>query len=122
MGKYEIMDWLKVQRLTGNDSWFKQADVTRGMRLDGLRVHPAVMSRAWPDLLCHFKERIEYRSVGEWYNRDHVIRHRKVIVAKGLDIRRVHNTYQEMEQNQAAVVLGDASEAPAQTRPGVRHG
>lgn len=92
MGKYEILDWLKVQRLTGNDAWFRQAEVLKGMRRDGFRVHPSTLSRAWPDMLCHRKEWIEYRAVGEWYDRHHEIRHRKSECLHTSDMKKnIHN-------------------------------
>lgn len=104
------MEWLQRQRLSGDDSFFSPGEIHKGMKREGTSLSSTSVSRTFINLLCHFKDEIDFKSVGAWYAKRYVLRAKKNQGLHIEDIQRVYNIHEVMDQNKAASSKGNKEE------------
>ncbi len=108
MGQVEVLAWLLERRNSGDVSYRSYSEIHQGMLRDGKSV--GYRSVWWSITCLHDQGRIEARALGTVLSRRWVFRARKVV--QGSDVKRVHNTYREVDGKSGRIVpRGEVLEA-----------
>ena len=120
MGKYEVLGFLTVLRDSGDQRFLSYGQIHQEMKRMGLECSYVVVWRAVNGLFSDGF--LDVKKEGDLLARRLSFRLKKPTVPQFSGMRRVNNTYQDVEQNRAAVLPGGRPEIRARGRTGVRHG